>query len=110
MIEKLAEVKVTKLLPLNDETLPECFVKTRRLHMQGTVDSPIYLSFNKLWLVKHITSGLRRGISVGRYGIYHEDELEILSLPKKPYEEDDEFSDTEFDYRDLELPELDDLD
>jgi hypothetical protein len=49
--------------------------------MQGTVDSPIYMSFNHYWLVKHITSELVRGVSIGRYGIYHEDELEIVAAP-----------------------------
>ena len=81
MIERFATVKVKALLPVTDESFPDCFVMTRRLHMQGTVDSPMYSSFNHYWLVKHITSEVVRGVSIGRYGIYHEDELEIVATP-----------------------------
>jgi hypothetical protein len=58
--------------------------------MKGIVDSPIYTINNKHWLVKHETSGMVRGISIGHYGIYHEDELNIIAEPVKKEVSDDD--------------------
>lgn len=67
---------------ITDRSIDPILKGTRRKHMIGTVDSPIYLTFNHHWLVKHITSRMYRGISFGKYGIYHEKELEVIELPK----------------------------
>jgi hypothetical protein len=82
MLERNTTVKVIKLTELNDKSLPDLFLNNRRLNMQGTIDSPIYLNFNNLWFVKHQTSGLKNGISISRYGIYREEELEIISTAR----------------------------
>lgn len=82
MINRGNIVKVNKLLPHKVSPLcPELIVNNRRLNMIGEVDSPIFLTLNRHWLVKHCTSCLVDGISIGRYGIYHEDELEAAELP-----------------------------
>lgn len=101
IVDRGMEVQTaSKLKPnLNDKSLPELFINSRRRNMKGTVDSAIYTTFNKLWLVRHETSGMVHGISIGHYGIYHEDELEIMPEPVKtsaPVEDDN------YDWKELD--------
>ena len=80
-IEKGSTVIVKKLLLFTDKSQDEILVNSRKLHKVGIVDSPIYLTLNHFWLVRHDTSTIRNGISVGYYGVYHEDELETIDAP-----------------------------
>ncbi len=82
MIKQGLTVKVSNLNPKNvaNKILPDLFVSNRRKRMEGIVDSAIFDTFNQHWLVRHNTSGVINGISVGRYGIYHETELEIVEI------------------------------
>lgn len=71
-------VSTTRKHTITDPQLPAIFVKSRKDTTDSILDSPIYMSLNRLWLVKHSRSKLYRGISIGYYGIYHEDELELI--------------------------------
>lgn len=97
-IEKGLYVQTSTFVDLTDKTLPEVFVRSRKNGAQGIVDSPVYTTLNKLWLVHHDTSSLVRGISVGRYGIYHENELTIVELPPdESHPEDNQWDELSLD-------------
>lgn len=107
MIRRNSTVRVKKLTELTDSNIPEVFIRNRKRNKIGLVDSPIYLTLNSLWLVKHDTSGVLNGISVGKYGVYHEDELETIALPviqkiepRKSTNDFIVFNDEEFTYND----------
>lgn len=83
-------VKTTKKnIPM--PAVEDIFIRNRRNTADSTIDSAVYHNFNKFWLVKHSSSKLVRGISIGYYGVYHEDELEVVELPPVIEEEEEEY-------------------
>lgn len=81
-------VKTRKKYHINDPHVAGTFIRNRCNTEDSIIDSPVYLKLNKLWLVKHNKSKLVRGISIGYYGVYHEDEIEIVDLPPLVEEEE----------------------
>lgn len=77
-IKKQRYVKTTTKYNLTDAFLEPLLVSSRKC-TEGIIDSPIFLNLNKYWLVKHNKSCLVRGISIGYYAVYREDELEVIT-------------------------------
>jgi hypothetical protein len=82
----IVRVKSLNHLTDEDENFPDVFIRSRKKNKIGIVDSPVYDNYNHYWLVKHDTSCLVRGVSIGRYGIYHDNELETWEIAPQEVE------------------------
>lgn len=92
-LKRGATVRVKALThPITDKSIDPIHIKSRRQHMVGIADSPIYGTFNHHWMVKHITSRESKSLSVSKYGVYHENELEVIPPIRSTEEPEEELS------------------
>lgn len=72
-------VNTRRKYSVNDPQIEPMLIRSRKTTIHSTIDSPLYLTFNKWWLVKHPVKKWFRGLPICSYAVYHEDEIEIVT-------------------------------
>mgnify|MGYP001386862346 CR=1 FL=1 len=86
-LKKGTLVKVSKTKCLNDRQIDPVLLNSRKSAF-AFIDSPVYLTYNKLWVVKHINLKKKyvkkyKGIPLYEYAVYQLEEIEILPINEK---------------------------